>query len=188
MQFLDLPYDVRHHIYSHLFPPSNHLYLHSTEAGPIHLPTHDSTVPVDLLRTCPALHQEASEYLYNTYRLDVVGRKADCLKHYKSIQATVEKYARDEVHVRAFSNGRDSSTGCISILVGDGKLATLQRRQRGLPMTVEELESEEKSRLQFENFLRVHRRTDRDYGLMPAVVVGGVLALLLAWAVANFVL
>lgn len=144
MSFLDLPYDIREQIYIHLFPRTRHLYLHATEDGPIHLPIHDAEIPTAFLRTCKALNQEASEYLYNGYQFDVVGRKTDCVVHYQNIHALVQKFARDEVHVRAFSNGPDSSTGCISILVGEAKLARLEGRRRGQPTTIKRLWDEEK--------------------------------------------
>lgn len=146
MSFLDLPYDIRHTIYSHLFPRTRHLYLHATDDGPVYLSNIDCSVPVAFLRTCKSLNQEASEYLYNGYVFDVYGRKSHILANYKQVQKTVEKYARDRVHTRALSNGPLSITGCMSIVVGDAKLATLERRGRGQPTTIEELQEEERAR------------------------------------------
>lgn len=142
MSFLDLPFDIRHHIYSHLFPRTRNLFLHATDGSLNYLPQADDVIPVAFLQACGALHQEASEYLYNRYTFHVVGMKLDCVKQYERIEAMARKYARDRVYVRAFSNGLDSSTGCISIMVGDVKLRALEKRGRGQPMTIRELERE----------------------------------------------
>lgn len=144
MSFLDLPYDVRHHIYSYIFPRASHLFLHATDTGLVYLPKHDDTIPKAFLQSCGALHQEASEYLSNGYIFNVAGMKLDCVKQYGRIEGMVGKYARDRVYVRAFSNGLDSSTGCISIMVGDAKLKALEERGRGQPMTIRDLEREGK--------------------------------------------
>lgn len=175
----DLPYDIRVQIYSHLFPRTRHLYFHATDRGLVHLPAHDSALPVAFLHTCRALHQEASEYLYNGYSFDVVGKKLDCVEQYERLHNTIEQYARGTVHVRAFSNGIDSSTGCISILVGDAKLRMLERRRRGRPTTIEQLANEGTSK---ENAQGHALRGERMFWII-AGALGAVLAALGWWVV-----
>ena len=66
----------------------------------------------------------------------------DCLSAYKPFLDTVEKHARNEVHVDAFSNGAHSSTMCVSIHSGAGRVAMLRRRERGERKEIAELEKE----------------------------------------------
>jgi hypothetical protein len=95
-----------------------------------------------LLSTCRAINEEASEYLYNRYLFNVIGTKQHCIAAYKGFLQTMEKYARHELHVNAFSNGAHSSTMCISIHSGEGRTAMLRRRARGEPKAIVELEKE----------------------------------------------
>ena len=142
MHFLDLPYDIRFSIYEQLFPSVPQLYLHAVEDGVRYLPQQDSSIPIGFLLANKALSLEASEYLYNNYLINIVGRKHDCFSFYPGVLRTVKRYARTQTHVRAFSNGLGSSTGAISIAVGDAKLQMLENRQRGDPKTMEQFKQE----------------------------------------------
>ena len=182
MSFLHLPYDIREQIYLQLFPHTPNIYLHATDDGVVHLPQdRDSGIPTAYLRTCKALHREASEYLYNGYIFDIVGKKKDCVFQHQRLKKTVEKYARNEVHTRALSNGLDSWTGCISIFAGDAKLAISERRQRGQPATIEELAREEEMKL--DTIQRANRRTARDARVWwwTRFVAGLILGFLCGW-------
>lgn len=141
MNLLALPYDIRHKIYEHSFPPGQQIYIQvlGSELKSI---TPEYKIPNGLLLTCRALNAEANEYLYNSYLFNIIGTKQDCLSAYKSFLANVKKHARDEVHVDAFSNGAHSSTMCISIHSGAGRVAMLERRERGERKEIAELEYE----------------------------------------------
>ena len=104
--------------------------------------TPEHQVPTDLLLTCRGLNTEVSEYLYNCYLFNIVGKKRDCLATYESFLNTMKKHARHDIHVDAFSNGSHSSTMCISIQAGEGRMAMLKRRERGEPKQIQELEKE----------------------------------------------
>ena len=141
MQFFDLPYDVRHRIYHHLFPQDQQIYIQVSDTRLVHLGARGQ-FPVELLHTCRALSLEASEYIYNKYLFNIVGSKHRCLRVYQGFLDTVKKHARDVVHLHALSNGEHSATMCISIHVGDGRLATVDRRGRGERRDIEDLKSE----------------------------------------------
>lgn len=188
MPFLDLPYDVRYAIYQHLFPRVPQLYLHAASDGLRYLPQQDAEIPVAWLRVNRALHVEGSEYLYNNYLLNIVGRKQDCLSHYTKVLATVKKYARTETHLRAFSNGLGSSTGAMSIAVGDAKLEMLENRQRGDPKSMDQFAQEAQIMKNVSWGMRDgHRRLRLNQAIFWwtfAIVVTGF-GLLLAWAIGR---
>lgn len=142
MALLALPYDVRYQIYEHLFPPGPQIYIQVLGQMLLPMTPANNRLSTALLYTCRALNEEASEYLYNRYLFNVIGTKPQCLAAYKGFLQTVEKYARHEVHVNAFSNGAHSSTMCISIHSGEGRTAMLMRRERGEPKAIDELEKE----------------------------------------------
>lgn len=179
MHLFDLPYDIRHQIYQHLFPSTDSIYIQAfTNGMKIIQDSHDRTMPFNFLLTCRALHAEASAHLYNNYLYNIVGRKRNCLNVYADFLNTAKKYARDEVHVSAFSNGPHSDTMGISIHVGEAKTAMLRKRARGEPKELCELQQEvamadAKTRAVF------RRRV-----ALRALEVGlAVVAILLAWAI-----
>lgn len=104
--------------------------------------TPDQAIPTALLRTCRQLHLEAAEYLYSRYLFNIIGRKEDCLARYGPFLRTMSKHVNDEVHVDAFSNGPHSATMCISMHSGNGKIEILNRRDRGVRRTIEEMQLE----------------------------------------------
>lgn len=138
---LRIPYDIRLLIYEHLFPEGKQIYLQPSPKR-LRSITADRSIPIEFLSSCRQLHIEACEYLYNSYLFNIVGRKQDILAAHEGFLEVLRKYARDEVHVQALSNGDHSTTGCISIHVGSGRLETLKRRNRGIPREVHELEEE----------------------------------------------
>ncbi|KAK4500464.1 hypothetical protein PRZ48_008653 [Zasmidium cellare] len=141
---LNLPYDIRFLVYQHLFPASGkQIYLQAY--GKPHNDLH-SIMQVDkqpmttpLLLVCRQLHSEAGDYLYNTYLFNIVGRKRDVLAQYGRFLSVLERHANDEVHVDAFTNGWHSSTMCVSLHTGEGKKAMLERRERGVAKSIEEV-------------------------------------------------
>ena len=141
LHLLSLPYDVRHLIYDHLFPPGGQLYIQAMHDDYISI-SPDHRVPTSLLRTCRQLHEETSEYLYNNYLFNIFGRKQECVGSYDQFQNTVLKYARDDVHTYAFGNGEHSATMCISLHAGDGKMDVVKRRERGVELKIEQVRRE----------------------------------------------
>lgn len=141
MHLLALPYDVRHLIYSHIFPTGQQVYIQAFN-GALRGITIEHHIPIQLLRTCKHLHAEAGEFFYNAYLFNIIGRKRDCLSTYDIFMRVATKHARDTVQLHAFSNGSHSTTMCLSIHIGDGKLALLRGRQRGEPKTISELQRE----------------------------------------------
>ncbi len=141
MHLLALPYDIRFQIYSYLFPPGQQIYV-QTIGTKLRSMTSEHKIPVNLLKVCKSLNIEAGEHLYSGYLFNVIGRKKDCLVAYEQFLRTMQKYAREEVHVDAFSNGSHSSTMCISLQAGTSKMALLRRRERGEPKRIDELEQE----------------------------------------------
>ena len=141
MHLYDLPYDIRCHIYQHLFPSSQQIYIWIIQ-DTLRAIIPNGRIPVELLTASRALHVEASEYLYNSYLFNLIGTKRDCLQNYERFLVTLRKYARGEVHVHAFSNGIHSSTMCISVQAGEARMALLERRSRGQLMSITQLESE----------------------------------------------
>ena len=109
MHFFDLPYDIRHRIYQHLFPRGEQIYIaiFKDTFSPI-IP--EDNVPIEFLLTCRAIHAEGSEYLYNSYLFNIIGTKRDCLYNYERFLETLKKHARHEVYINAFSNGPHSAT------------------------------------------------------------------------------
>ena len=143
MHISNLPYDVRYQIYQQLFPRSPQIYLGVVGNNNLKaIIPEGQVVPLELLLTSRAIHAEAIEYLYNNYLFNIIGTKRDCLANYKSFLRTLEKYARNEVHVHAFSNGSHSATICISLLAGDARMSLLKRRERGEPKAIADIESE----------------------------------------------
>ena len=141
MHLLTLPYDVRHEIYQHLFPPDPQIYIQAFDNS-LSAITPEHRIPIDLLLSCKSLNTEASEYLYNSYLFNIVGKKANCLATYRDFADTLRRHARNKVYVNAFSNGSHSLTGCISIQAGEARMTMLKRRLRGEPRTIQELERE----------------------------------------------
>ena len=141
MDLLALPYDIRYKIYEHLFPPGKQIYI-QVLGQTLRSITPEHGIPTNLLATCKALNTECSEYLYHNYLFNIIGNKQHCLSAYKDFLSIVKKYARNEVHVNAFSNGSHSSTMCLSIHCGEGRTAMLRRRERGEPKAIDELEKE----------------------------------------------
>ena len=141
MNLLDLPYDIRYKIYEHSFPPGQQIYIQVLGLKLLSI-TPEHKIPNGLLLTCRALNVEASEYLYSGYLFNIVGTKQDSLLAYNPFLDIVKKHARGEVHVDAFSNGAHSSTMCLSIHSGGGRVAMLKRRDRGERKEIDELEHE----------------------------------------------
>jgi hypothetical protein len=142
LTLLSLPYDVRFLIYQHLFPSPPQIYLQAGRDGSVIAIIAEGTFPTGLLLTCSAIHSEAAGYLYNTYLFNLIGTKQDCLSSYKGFLNTLRKYAREEVHLNAFTNGVHSDTMCISLHTGDGKMAILRGRRRGVETTLGEIRRE----------------------------------------------
>ena len=141
MHFLSLPYDIRYHIYEHAFHPGQQIYIQVLGSN-LRSITPEHKLPTTLLLTCRALNSEVGQYLYNSYLFNIIGTKRDCLATYGSFLRVVKKYARNEVHLDAFSNGEHSSTMCISIQAGEGRMAMMKRRERGERKEIHELEKE----------------------------------------------
>jgi hypothetical protein len=180
---LELPYDIRFLIYQRLFPPSEQIYIQVQNGGKLRAILADSgsepgTICTPILRSCKALYAEATGYLYNNYLFNIVGIKSDCLSHYKPFLATLEKHARNEVRVNAFSNGEHSATMCISLQAGDAKMTVLNRRRRGQPKAIEQLEKEYRA--------QVKTGSPTKFMLVSWAAVGvATLVALLAWALAS---
>ncbi|EMC91064.1 hypothetical protein BAUCODRAFT_313702 [Baudoinia panamericana UAMH 10762] len=141
LQFMSLPYDVRYQIYKHLFPSVDQIYISVTNDG-LQVIRPERDISVDLLLTCRPLYKEVGAFFYGSYLFNLVGVKQDCLTQYRQFLRTMRRHARQEVHINAFSNGEHSSTMCISMQVGDAKMAVLNRRRRGEAKTIRELELE----------------------------------------------
>lgn len=139
---LALPHDIRHCIYQQLFPTGEQIFIQAYNKR-LHAKLAESCIPTNILLVCRDLHVEASEFLYNGYLFNLVGPKVDCLAIYKPFLRTLRKYARSEVNVNAFSNGEHSATMCISLQAGVAKMGVLNRRGRGEPKTIRELEEEQ---------------------------------------------
>ncbi|KXT11936.1 hypothetical protein AC579_8570 [Pseudocercospora musae] len=175
--FLALPYDVRFLIYQNAFPAGKQIYIQASPDA-IHSIT-TSSVPISLLSTCHSMDREAGEYLYNNYLFNLVGRKQDCLKHYETLQKTMEKYTRAHVHVDAFSNGDHSKTMAIALHAGEGKVEMLKRRERGLKKTIRQLREEVGEH-------RVHGRRDSLILRGLAFMMWASLIGLLAWVLGAY--
>ena len=141
MHLLALPYDVRYQIYRHVFPFGEQIYIQAFRST-LKSITPEHTIPTELLLTCRALNRETSEFLYNNYLFNIIGTKKDCLATYTGFLETVEKHARNKVHIDAFSNGSHSVTMCFSIQAGEGRMPILERRKRGERKGIEELKRE----------------------------------------------
>ena len=141
MDLLSLPYDVRHLIYNHLFPPGIQIDIQAYDST-LRAYTPEDKIPIDFLLTCRAINIEATEYLYNHYLFNILGLQGDCLKTYPSFVETVRKYAREKVHVDAFGNGPHTKTACISVHTGGDKLTVIKNRDRGVSKSIKEIERE----------------------------------------------
>lgn len=141
---LSLPYDIRHLIYQHLFPREQQIYIQAfgNELRSI-LP--EWPIPTEVLSVCRQINHEASEYLYNGYLFNVIGTKKDCLANYERFLTTLRKHGRYEPRIDAFTNGEHSTTMCISLQAGSGKVDLLQRRRRGQPTDIRSMQLESTS-------------------------------------------
>ena len=176
MDLLSLPYDVRYLIYKELFPTSKQIYIQALGRKLyVRLPR-SQTICLPLLRRCPPLHREATEFLYNNYLFNIMGRKSDCLATYERFVRALARHANDEVHVDAFSNGEHASTMCISVHTGNGKIAMLERRARGVPIPISSIKQELIQRGTTARAMKVRR--DHCYGRMFIVVSSILLGLL----------
>ncbi|KAI9705364.1 MAG: hypothetical protein M1820_005194 [Bogoriella megaspora] len=146
LTFTNLPYDIRYMIYQHLFPSEEQIYIQALSSRLTSI-TPKTKFATNLLLVNRAIGFEASEYLYNGYLFNIVGRRKYCFGHYNSFITTMEKYSRNGVRIDAFHNGWQSSTMCMSLQAGEAKLDTLQKRGRGEPMSPEQI-LEESARLQ----------------------------------------
>ena len=184
MDFLGLPYDIRHQIYEHLFPPGPQIYIQVLGQTLQNMVPGRCRLPARLLLTCRAINEEASEYLYSRYLFNIIGTKQQCLCVYKDFLQTAEKHARDTVHVNAFSNGAHSSTMCISIHSGEGRTALLKRRERGEPKPIDELEKEvAESSLSLRRPSALTILAFTPLGLKVASAVAALMVLLVAWGI-----
>ncbi|KAK0261694.1 hypothetical protein LTR91_006625 [Friedmanniomyces endolithicus] len=141
-QLLSLPYDVRYLVYKELFPREEQIYLHAYEKT-LKTISPAGTIAANVLLVCRQLHAETGGFLYNGYLFNLVGTKNDCLANYKPFLRTLRKYARDEVNINAFSNGDHSATICLSLQAGDARMGILNRRRRGEPKTLQELQAKQ---------------------------------------------
>lgn len=153
--FVSLPYDIRFLIYQHLFPPGHQIYIQALSFAPTRSPRTallhainppGYSIPTNFLLTNRQLHQEASEYLYNSYLFNIVGLKPDCLAGYERLADVIRKYAREEVHVDAFSNGEHSQTMCMSLYCGEDKSDAVSKRKRGLFVSIRDMTEECRAR------------------------------------------
>jgi len=184
---LSLPYDVRYLIYEHLFPPDEQIYIQVIDGTMKSiLPEHH--ISTNLSRVSRHFHAEANDYLYNNYLFNIVGTKKDCLASYESFAGTLRKYAKDDVRINAFSNGVHSSTMCVSLHAGDGKMVLLNRRMRGEPREIREMREElglNQDRAYADRLVQMVRATTRRRrGLVFAVcaVLVSALSMLVAWS------
>lgn len=152
---LTLPYDIRFLVYQHLFPPGHQIYIQVLSFAPTHalrkallhaINPPGYSIPTDFLLTNRQLHQEASEYLYNSYLFNIVGLKPDCLAGYERLADVIRKYAREEIHVDAFSNGEHSQTMCMSLYCGEDKSDAVSKRKRGLFVSIRDMTEECRAR------------------------------------------
>ncbi|KAK3641034.1 hypothetical protein LTR56_008422 [Elasticomyces elasticus] len=139
---LSLPYDIRYLIYQQLFPLDGQIYIQAYDKT-VHTISPAGTISANILLANRQLGKEAGGFLYNGYLFNLVGTKQDCLANYKPFLRTLRKYARNEVNINAFSNGDHSATMCLSLQVGDAKMGILNRRRRGEPKTIGELQDEQ---------------------------------------------
>ncbi|KAK5689874.1 hypothetical protein LTR97_012634 [Elasticomyces elasticus] len=142
LTLLSLPYDVRYLIYQQLFPPEEQIYIQAYDKT-VHSISPAGTISANILLANRQLGSEAGAFLYNGYLFNLVGTKQDCLANYKPFLRTLRKYARSEVNINAFSNGDHSATMCLSLQAGDAKMGILNRRRRGEPRTIRELQDEQ---------------------------------------------
>lgn len=139
---LSLPYDIRHLIYEQLFPPCEQIYV-QVLGSKLQCMIPEERVPTELMLTCRQLRDEGNAFLYNNYLFNIVGKKRCCLAAHEKFLNTIEKYARNEVRLNAFSNGDHSATMCISLQAGTAKMGVLMRRRRGEPKELKEIQDEE---------------------------------------------
>ncbi|KAK3615133.1 hypothetical protein LTR56_026782 [Elasticomyces elasticus] len=139
---LSLPYDVRYLIYQQLFPPDEQIYIQAYDKT-VHTISPPGTISANILLANRQFGKEAGGFIYNGYLFNLVGTKQDCLANYKPFLRTLRKYARSEVNINAFSNGDHSATMCLSLQAGDAKMGILNRRRRGEPKTIRELQDEQ---------------------------------------------
>ncbi|KAF1824219.1 uncharacterized protein K489DRAFT_177339 [Dissoconium aciculare CBS 342.82] len=147
LHLLELPYDIRHLIYQHLFPPEAQIYIQvDLRSSLCHrlAPPEQHEFPTSLLRASRQLHEEASAYLHSIYVFNIIGTKQDCLIVYENFLNMMRRHARPgcEPCATAFSNGPHSSTMCISLHSGAGATAMVRRRQRGKQMRIEDVRRE----------------------------------------------
>ncbi|KAK4952141.1 hypothetical protein LTR10_010061 [Elasticomyces elasticus] len=139
---LSLPYDIRYLIYQQLFPPDEQIYIQAYDKT-VQTISPAGIISANILLVNRQLGREAGGFLYNGYLFNLVGTKQDCLANYKPFLRTLRKYARSEVNINAFSNGNHSATMCLSLQAGDAKMDILNRRRRGEPKTIRELQDEQ---------------------------------------------
>ena len=166
MNLLDLPYDIRHLIYSHLFPrvPSLSIILSDPPGstyGKVYLCNvfrlneAVNQLPTQLFLVNRGIHTEACEYFYHSYLFNLIGDKADCLAVYQGFADVVRKHARgEEVNVHALSNGEFSGTMCVSIQVGEVGVECLRKRKSGIYRSWEQIRLEVAARPAVGRFAR----------------------------------
>ena len=169
--FLALPYDIRYLIYQEIFPRDEQLYIQALDKS-LRSILPEGNLPTSIFRVDRQLHHEASEFLYNGYLFNIVGTKKNCLANYKPFLQTLRKHARNEVNMNAFSNGNHSATMCLSLQAGDAKMALINRRRRGEPKTILELQEEQ-------DFLKAPAR--RGGKVTSVMAVAAVLVSLLSY-------
>lgn len=180
---LTLPYDIRHLIYTHLFPPSSEQIYIQAHDGNMHIltSTPETHLAVPLFRTCRRLHAESAAFFYSAHLFNLVGTRTEVLARYAGLLATMRGHAAfsgREVRVDAFSNGSHSRTVCVSMQVGEGKVGMLERRNRGVRREMAELVLEERLEMKVGGLVG-----SGSWGMVMCWL-GALVVVLVAWFVA----
>lgn len=142
LHLLSLPYDVRHTIYSHLFPSLRQIYLMASKES-INPMMRPGSLNTHIFLTCRQLQAEASDYLFNNYLFNIFGHKKHCVAHYKPVYKLMVRYAKRGAKIEILDNGTLSTTACVSIHAKSRHVeAMLRGRERGVPRDLKEFEDE----------------------------------------------
>lgn len=139
---LSLPYDIRHTIYKHLFPNEQIIYLKASKDRLASM-MRPGELPMNLGLSCRQLHNEANEYLYNNYPINIIGYKKYCVAHFQPIHTLAQKFAKKGSCLQVLDNGELSTTACVSIYPRGGRVEDMMRRRKqGKPRDLREVKRE----------------------------------------------